>query len=90
MDEVYVNFIKAPSAVDRKTNRWQVRNKFDNSYLGQVKRFGRWRQYCFFPHAETVFERSCLRVIALFCEVESVRYLAANRRKKQLKKEAKS
>lgn len=83
MDEVYVNFVEAPPAVGRKTSRWQVRNKFDNSYLGQVQWFGRWRQYCFFPQTNTVFERSCLRVIALFCETESTRYRVANKRKKQ-------
>lgn len=36
--------------------------------LGEVKWFGRWRKYAFFPERDCVFEQDCLRVIAEFCE----------------------
>jgi hypothetical protein len=39
--------------------------------LGLVKWFGRWYTYAFFPKADTVFERTCLRDIAEFCETET-------------------
>jgi hypothetical protein len=51
-----------------KTNIWQVRNVQSGVDLGLVRWFGRWRQYAFFPDAELVFEKSCLRRIAEFCE----------------------
>ena len=36
--------------------------------LGQVKWYGPWRCYSFFPEAGTLFEKQCLRDIAAFCE----------------------
>lgn len=58
-----------------KTPRYGVYAK-DASWalLGEVKWYGAWRQLCFFPAKETIFERQCLRDIAEFCEVESKKY----------------
>lgn len=36
--------------------------------LGQVKWYGPWRCYAFFPADGTLFERVCLRDIAAFCD----------------------
>jgi hypothetical protein len=36
--------------------------------LGEIKWFGRWRQYAFFPEPETVFEHQCLKDIVAFME----------------------
>lgn len=36
--------------------------------LGIVKWFAPWRQYSFYPNGDTVFEKDCLRDIAVFCE----------------------
>lgn len=36
--------------------------------LGEVRWFGRWRQYAFFPNFETVFEKQCMRDITNFLE----------------------
>lgn len=80
--KVYIDFFEAPAVEGRKTKRWQVRNKFDGSYLGSVGWFTRWRQYCFFPHQATVFERHCLSAIALFCSEETDRHRAANKKAK--------
>lgn len=44
--------------------------------LGTVKWFGRWRCYAFFPGSRTVFEKSCLRDIAAFCEDVTIVYRA--------------
>ena len=49
----------------------------DSTLLGRIKWFGRWRQYGFFPEAETIWNRDCL--IQVHEEVES---LMAERRKK--------
>ena len=51
----------------RKTMIWNVLTN-DGFVLGQVKWFTRWRRYCFFPAAETVYEQVCLREIAQFIE----------------------
>ena len=40
--------------------------------LGQVRWFPRWRKYSFFPRPDRVFESSCLRDIADFCERETL------------------
>jgi len=39
--------------------------------LGFLKWTGRWRCYAFYPNAETLYEKRCLRDIADFCEEES-------------------
>jgi hypothetical protein len=46
----------------------------DGGNLGDVKWFGRWRCYAFFPRGEAVFEQTCLRDIAEFCESETRRH----------------
>lgn len=35
--------------------------------IGEVKWFGPWRQYAFFPDHNTVYEKTCLSEIAQFC-----------------------
>jgi hypothetical protein len=52
----------------RKTHIWQVSSKHDDSVLGLIKWFGRWRRYTFFPASETAFECDCLSDIAQFCK----------------------
>jgi len=36
--------------------------------LGEVRWFGRWRQYAFFPESNTVFEKQCMKDITNFLE----------------------
>lgn len=50
-----------------KTLIWGVVTE-NNEILGQVKWFGRWRKYAFFPKSNTLYEQDCLRDIADFCE----------------------
>ena len=65
----YITFREAPP--NPKTQVWDVVAKEDGTVLGQVRFFGRWRQYSFFPEPKMVFERTCLRDIADFCERKS-------------------
>lgn len=44
--------------------------------LGQVKWFGRWRCYAFFPNADTVFETTCLEDLSAFCYGETRAHMA--------------
>lgn len=68
MNLSYIRFVEQPVAPDRKTSIWNVTSKEGGDFLGQVKWFGRWRCYSFSPNDSTVFEKSCLRVLADFCE----------------------
>jgi len=43
-----------------KTSVWHCRNQGSNDLLGEVKWYGPWRQYCFFPEMATVFNNTCL------------------------------
>jgi hypothetical protein len=66
----------------RKTNIYDVLTK-DNVKLGEIRWFGRWRKYCFFPWTDTLYEETCLRDISQFIEEEtkSQRESAAAKRK---------
>lgn len=67
----YIHFVKIRTMP--KTSVWSCRNNKSGDELGEVKWWGRWRQYCFFPcwpsHSlpgEIVFNASCLDDIAAF------------------------
>jgi hypothetical protein len=47
----------------RKTAVVNVEAARDGSLLGQVRWFGRWRQYAFFPADGCVFNEGCLTTI---------------------------
>lgn len=53
-----------------KTLVWTVHNHKTNDYLGVIKWYSQWRQYCFIPHGcveySVIFSQSCLRDIAEF------------------------
>jgi len=49
---------------------WDVRDKREGAKIGEVKWFGRWRKYAFFPF-DAIFEEVCLRDIADFIERET-------------------
>ena len=49
-----------------KTTIWGVLTKGDDTKLGEVRWFGRWRTYAFFPQSDTVYEPTCLGDIATF------------------------
>lgn len=67
----YIEFHEVPGPASGKTRRWIVYAQ-GGGHLGDVRWFARWRCYGFYPQAETVFERTCLRDIAQFCERETV------------------
>jgi hypothetical protein len=51
-----------------KTSIYIVRTTDGHVVLGEVRWFGRWRKYAFYPDPNTVYEQDCLRDIATFCE----------------------
>jgi len=62
----------------QKTQKWHVYSKNHDSFLGYIKWFGRWRQYAFFPAAETVWNPECLGDICDF-----IKNLMDDRRKEK-------
>lgn len=52
---------------DRKTPIVGVYSKDNGIRLGHIKWWGRWRQFCFFPAAMTLFNPDCMKAIANHC-----------------------
>ena len=55
-----------PKVEGRKTDRWLVQSKSQGSFLGSIGWFALWRQYCFFPNGNTVYNAGCLSDIQAF------------------------
>ena len=63
----YIRFsFNGETSESGKTQIWEVTAKSDGFNLGQVRWFGRWRKYSFFPAPECVFEETCLGDVAEF------------------------
>ena len=72
----YLMFSRTQVA-NRKTDIVNVRSRRDAwTPLGQIKWYGKWRQFCFYPSGDTIFNRACLKDID--AEIEK---LMAERRK---------
>ena len=67
----WIRFVDEPTARGLKTRRWSVVMAQGNFRLGQVCWFGPWRKYSFYPDPATLFEATCLRDIAEFCEAQT-------------------
>ena len=48
-----------------KTKVIGVYSKKNDDVLGEIKWFGRWRQYAFFPESGTIFNSECLNDIII-------------------------
>ena len=60
-----------------KTKIWRVRNKENDSILGEIKWYGAWRKYAFFANVvadNIIFEQVCLRNIADFVEKATLKH----------------
>jgi len=75
----------------RKTKVWEVLTKDDSEkgvggedLLGEVRWFGRWRGYAFFPSSNTVYEHKCLREIADFIQGQTREHMALKRKPKKV------
>jgi len=73
----YVHFDYSRASVSGATSIWSVVAVADGALLGVVSWFGRWRCYAFSPRPDTVYERTCLRDIAAFCEQKTAEHRKA-------------
>jgi len=68
----YIVFVDAGYSSSGKTKIWDVATKEDSEdLLGEVRWFGAWRCYAFYPFDKTVYEKTCLRDISDFCEEQT-------------------
>ena len=51
-----------------KTTVWGCLNKKSGTKLGEVKWYGPWRQYCYFPLLQAVYNNGCLADIQDFID----------------------
>lgn len=63
----YLNIELDKMSPSGKTAIYTVTGSENALYLGDIRWYGAWRQYVFFPGAETVFNPECLGDIADFC-----------------------
>jgi hypothetical protein len=66
----YIYFTDPQPSASGKTQVWFVMAE-GGGQLGEIKWFGRWRRYAFFPLAGTVFEETCLHELAAFCRSQT-------------------
>jgi uncharacterized protein YprB with RNaseH-like and TPR domain len=71
----YLRFVEFEKK--EKTKVIAVMNIHHEEIIGMIKWFARWRQYCFFPTNETVWNINCLN------DVNSVITMLADERKKK-------
>jgi hypothetical protein len=72
---IYGTHIKfVPGEPKPKTKTWFVVNKYEELCVGNIGWFARWRKYAFFPLPGMVFEETCLREIASFCESQTINH----------------
>jgi hypothetical protein len=63
----------------RKTPIVAVHNKRSSVKLGEIKWYGAWRQYCFFPSEATIFNTGCLTDIRVVIQqLMDVRHFAVD------------
>lgn len=63
----YMHVCEPVNSTSGKTKIWTITDRLFIP-LGQVRWFGRWRCYAFFPETGTVFNASCMRELVMFCE----------------------
>ena len=68
MSKKFIKFRETTSSL--KTRTWLVFSMSDQR-LGTIFWHSSWRRYCFSPPLYTVFDASCLRDIAEFCEART-------------------
>jgi hypothetical protein len=63
----YLTFGARPSPTG-KTKIVSVCSRSSGELLGEIRWFGRWRQYCFYPERGTIFNHGCMGDICAHIE----------------------
>lgn len=70
-EKEWIKFDFVGTTPSGKTKIWDVVLKDQSVIGGQIRWWGAWRKYAFFPKSQTYYEADCLRTIARFCEDET-------------------
>ena len=76
-ERTWIRFEDGGASASGKTRIWLVEAKEDGAALGEVRWYAPWRKYSFLPASMTVFEKDCLRMIADFCEAQTLQHRRA-------------
>lgn len=49
-----------------KTKKFEIKTIAADNILGQIKWYGAWRKYCFYPLGGTIFDVNCMNEIISF------------------------
>ena len=64
----YMTFDLIGHSDSKKTKVYAVNSKSGKDWLGVIKWYAPWRQYCFLPDPGCVFSRGCLKDVEDFIE----------------------
>jgi hypothetical protein len=65
--KTYVAFELRGKSGSGATEIWEVVTVADWRALGVIKWMAPWRQYCFYPDCETIYNPDCLKEIGDWC-----------------------
>lgn len=64
----YIRFVDKGDSPSGKTKIWWVESVSSNKVLAAIKWFSAWRQYCFYPVADTIWNKECMLDVGTFLE----------------------
>ena len=76
MPNPYLDYEYVGRTDSGKTCIWVVKSRNNEPPLGQIRWYGPWRKYVFYPCANTLFDYACLQDIAEFCHTNTRSHLA--------------
>ena len=68
----YIKIAEVPHT--GKTKGFNVINKSGNYGIGYIEWYGAWRQYCFMPEDNMIFNSTCLELITEFLKDINIKY----------------
>lgn len=76
----YIRFIETLHT--GKTKGFDVVNKTSTFPIGEIEWYSQWRQYCFFPFEDMVFNSECLELITEFLKEINIEHRKSWNQKK--------
>ena len=87
MTKTYIRMVQIHDT--GKTLVWAVETLEDGAKIGEIRWFGRWRKYAFWPN-DAIFEQVCLREIADFIEAQTKEHFERKRKRRSAPKVSKA
>ena len=84
----YIEMVERGKSPSGKTIIWDVYNRDNDSHLGDISWYGKWRQYVFAPDETDILSAGCLKNIAVFLDDQNEKHRRKNFMEKLDKDEA--